>query len=172
MFEESSSSSDDKDEVPILSTSSTTTGDMRPASTAWSSQYHPSTPLEARIQESTEEEEISSDIEDRVRLARRILEATPPEVDEPEAGPTRPARESSPVIYSVYNNHLTYIHGRVPIMRPRVLVGCPPFPPCSPSRPCPPSSPPGAVYIHPRPPTPHPPSPPQPLPVPRPVLYQ
>ena len=154
MFKESSSSSDDEDDVPVLTPASTTTGDLRPASTAWRSQYHPSTPLQARMQESTEEEEaIPSDIEDRVRVACRILEATPTEVDEPEAGPSRPARESSPVRYLGYNNHLTNIHGRVPIMSPRVLVQCPPFPPCSPSCPCPPRSPPGAVYIHPCPPT-------------------
>ena len=58
LFEESSSSSDDEDDVPILGPASTTTGDPRPASTAWSSQYHPSTPLQTRMQESTEEEEM------------------------------------------------------------------------------------------------------------------
>ena len=98
MFEESSSSSDDEDDVPILGPASTTTGDPRPASTAQSSQYHPYTPLQDRIQESPEEEEIPSDVENRVRVARQILEATPtPEADEPEAGPSRPDREFSPV---------------------------------------------------------------------------
>ena len=59
-------------------------------------------------------------------------------------------------------------------MSPQVLVRCPPFPPCPPFFPCSPRSPPGDVYIHPRPPTPHPPSPsppPRSL-VPRPVLNQ
>ena len=76
--------------------------------------------------------------------------------------------------YSINNTQPTYIHGHVPIMSYQVLIRCAPFPPCPPSFPCPPCSPPGDVYIHPRPPTPHPPSPsPPPLsPAPRPVVYQ
>ena len=108
-----------------------------------------------------------------MRVARLILEATPnPEANKPEAGPSRPDRDVSPVRYSVYNSHLTYIYRRVPIMSPRVLVRCPPFSPCSSLSPCPPCSPPGTVYIHPRPPTPYPLSPPPPPPAPRPVVYQ
>ena len=70
LFEESSSSSVDEDAVPILGPASTTTGDPRPASTAWSSQLHPHTPLQARMHESTEEEGMSSNVKDRETVAR------------------------------------------------------------------------------------------------------
>ena len=70
--------------------------------------------------------------------------------------------------YSVYNSHLTNIqcplefwsdvlHSYPALLPVLVLLSV---------------SPPGTVYIHPRPSTPYPPSPPPPPPAPRPVVYQ
>ena len=126
--------------------------DVRPSSKD-SSQYHPTTPLSHASSEEVEE---------------------PPEVtsedEEPQAGPSR-QREPSPLRYSQSSQQLTYIHGQVPIMSSRVLVRCPPFLPCPPYFPHTPRSPPGDVYLHPRPPTPHPPSPSPPPAPPTPEVY-
>ena len=119
-------------------------------------------------EDSPEDEKPPTNMEDRSRVARHILQATSSasEVDKPVAGPSR-SRVPSPVRYSVSYNRLTYIHSHAPIMSPQVLVCCPPFTPCPPSCPSPPICPQGVVYLHPhplRPPTPLPPSPPPPAP--------
>ena len=104
LFDESSFSEEEEDDtVHIISPggsqppASPAPGDPRPASNADSSRYHPSTPIEDRMQEteeSTEDEKPPMDPEELTRIARRILEATPPvsEADEPMAGPSRQAQ--------------------------------------------------------------------------------
>ena len=144
LFHESSFEEDKENTVHILSPersqppASPAPGDPRPASTAGSSRYHPSTPIEDRLQEdedSTEDEKPFMDPEELARIAGRILKTTPSvsEVDEPVAGTSRP-RERSPVRYSSQGIS-TYIHGHASFMAPQVPVRCPPFFPCPPFRP-------------------------------------
>ena len=144
LFDESSSEEEEDSTVHICTPgrsqppAALAPGDLRPASTAGSSRYHPSTPIEDQMQEaedSSEDEKPPMDPEELARIARRILETTPPvsEADEPVAGPSRP-REPSPIRYSSQGIS-TYIHGHASFMAPQVLVRCPPFFPCPPFRP-------------------------------------
>ena len=171
MFTESSSSEEEEDEVAPL----TPPG----GASNMSSRYHPSTSLGDRMQdteESSEDEKPPMDQGELNRMARSILEATSPASEADEERQAGPSRQPGPSLlrYSLYNTQPTNIHGQVPIMSPLVLVRSPPFAPCPPYLPCSPRSPPGDVYLHPRPPTPHPPSPsPPPLsPAPRPAVHQ
>ena len=86
LFDESSSEEEEDHTVHILSPgrgqspTSPEPGDPRPVSTAGSSRYHQSTPLENRMledEDSTEDEKPPMDPEDLARIAQRILETTP-----------------------------------------------------------------------------------------------